>query len=152
MSTQRHGHSINGVRSLTHSTWHNMKSRCNNPKASGYRDYGAKGIKVCERWDIFENFVADMGERPGPEYSIERLDRTKNYCVENCKWATRLEQNRNRSMCIYITIEGKKQTVKEWAIEKGIKRQTIESRLKRGWSKYDAVMQPVVKGQKFKHS
>ena len=91
-----------------------------------------------------------MGERPGAKYSIERLDTTKDYCPENCKWATHFEQNRNRSMCIYITIEGKKQTVKEWALEKGIKRQTIERRLRLGWSHYDSVMQPVVLGQKFK--
>jgi hypothetical protein len=129
-----------------------MKSRCNNPKASGYNNYGAKGIEVCNRWNVFENFLIDMGERPGTEYSIERLDTTKDYCPENCKWATRLEQNRNRSMCIYITIKGKKQTVKEWALEKGVKRQTIEARLKRGWLAYDAVMQPVIKGQKIKCS
>jgi hypothetical protein len=150
MSTKRHGHSIAGARSLTHSTWHNMKSRCNNPKASGYNNYGAKGIQVCDRWAVFENFLIDMGERPGAEYSIERLDGTKNYCPENCKWATRLEKNRNRSMCIYITIEGKKQTVKEWALELNLNRQTIDRRLKLGWSHYDAVMQPVVLGQKFK--
>ena len=112
--------------------------------------YGGKGIKVCARWDTFENFLEDMGERPGPEYSIERIDSTKGYYPDNCKWATRIEQNRNRSMCIYITINGRCQTVKEWALEIGINRQTIERRLKLGWSDYDAVMQPVISGQKFK--
>ncbi len=150
MGSQRHGHSLNGIRSLTHSTWHNMRSRCNNPNIKAYFNYGAKGIKVCERWNIFENFLEDMGERPGPEYSIERIDYTKDYCPTNCKWATRIEQARNRSICIHITIEGKCQTVKEWAIKKGINRQTIERRLKLGWSHYDAVMQPVISGQKFK--
>jgi len=79
MGAKRHGHSLNGVRSLTHSTWHNMRSRCNNPNLKAYTNYGAKGIKVCERWNIFENFLQDMGERPGPEYSIERIDYTKDY-------------------------------------------------------------------------
>lgn len=152
MTTKRHGHSLNGKRSLTHSSWHNMKSRCTNPKISSYKNYGGKGIKVCKRWDVFENFLEDMGERPGPEYSIERINTAKNYCPENCRWATRLEQARNRSMCIKITINGKCQTVKEWALEVGIKRQTIEKRLKLGWSHYDAVMQPVISGQKFKLS
>jgi hypothetical protein len=152
MSTHRHGHSINGIRSLTHSSWHNMRSRCNNPKASGYQNYGGKGIQVCDRWNTFEDFLVDMGERPGPEYSIERIDLNKNYCPSNCKWATRTEQNRNRSMCIYLTINNKCQTIKEWALEMGIKRQTIERRLKLGWSQYDAVMQPVVFGQKFKRT
>ena len=150
MGTQRHGHSLNGERSLTHSTWHNMKTRCQNSNTKVYENYGAKGIKVCSQWDVFENFLEDMGERPGPDYSIERIDSTGNYCPDNCRWATRTEQNRNRSVCIFITIDGKCQTVKEWAIELGIKRQTIERRLKLGWSHYDAVMQPVVLGQKFK--
>jgi hypothetical protein len=91
-----------------------------------------------------------MGERPGKEYSIERIDLSKGYYPNNCKWATRTEQNRNRSMCIYITINNKRQTIKEWALEVGVNRQTIERRLKLGWSHYDAVMQPVVIGQKFK--
>lgn len=150
MSASRHGHSVNGKRSLTHSTWHNMRSRCNNPNSTGYKNYGAKGITVCKRWDSFENFLEDMGERPGPGYSIERIDSTKNYELGNCCWATRIEQARNRSMCIKLTLNGKCQTVKEWALEIGIKRQTIERRLKLGWSHYDAVMQPVILGQKFK--
>jgi hypothetical protein len=61
MGAQRHGHSINGIRSLTHSTWHNMRSRCNNPNTKAYEKYGAKGIKVCDRWDSFENFIMDRG-------------------------------------------------------------------------------------------
>ena len=127
-----------------------MKTRCQNSNTKAYKNYGAKGIKVCSRWDVFENFLEDMGERPGPYYSIERINSAGDYCPDNCKWATRTEQNRNRSMCIFITINNKCQTVKEWAIELGIKRQTIERRLKLGWSHYDAVMQPVVLGQKFK--
>ena len=150
MSTLRHGHSINGIRSLTHSSWHNMRSRCNNPNMKQYKDYGGKGIKVCERWNTFENFLKDMGERPGKKYSLDRIDLNKDYCPENCRWATHFEQARNRSICVYLTINDKRQTVKEWALEVGINRQTIERRLKLGWSHYDAVMQPVIPGQKFK--
>ena len=127
-----------------------MRSRCNNPNSTGYKNYGAKGITVCKRWDVFEKFLEDMGERPGKEYSIERIDSNKNYEPGNCRWATHTEQARNRSMCIKLTLDGKCQTVKEWALEVGIKRQTIERRLKLGWSEYDAVMQPVIPGQKFK--
>ena len=115
-----------------------------------YKDYGGKGIKVCERWNTFENFLKDMGERPGKKYSLDRIDLNKDYCPENCRWATHFEQARNRSLCVYLTINGKRQTVKEWALEVGIKRQTIERRLKLGWSHYDAVMQSVILGQKFK--
>lgn len=152
MTTLRHGHTVNGKRSLTHNCWHSLRERTRNPNCPCYLQYGAKGITCCERWNKFENFLEDMGERPGKEYSIDRIDNTLGYTPENCRWATHTEQNRNRSCCIYIEIEGKKQTVKEWSIELGIKRQTIERRLKLGWSDYDAVTQPVVRGQKFKKS
>jgi len=147
-----HGHTVNGKRSLTHNSWHALRERTLNPNCIYYPRYGGKGITCCERWNKFKNFLEDMGERPGKEYTIDRIDNTLGYTPENCRWATRTEQNRNRSCCIYIEIEGKKQTVKEWSIEIGINRQTIERRLKLGWSDYDAVMQPVVRGQKFKKS
>lgn len=139
----KHGHTVNGKRSLTHASWHCLRQRTQNPNSARYAKYGGKGITCCERWAKFENFLEDMGERPGKEYSIDRIDNTLGYTPENCRWATRIEQNRNRSCCIYIEINGKKQTVKEWALELGIKRQTIEKRLKLGWSHYDAVMKPV---------
>jgi len=145
----KHGHSLDGKRSLTHSSWHNLRRRTSNPNCPEYPQYGGQGITCCERWNTFKNFLEDMGERPGKEYSIDRIDNTLGYTPENCRWATRTEQNRNRSSCIYIEINGEKKTVKEWALDVGIKRQTIERRLKLGWSDYDAVMQPVITGQKF---
>ena len=75
--------------------WNGMHKRCTNPKDKNYKYYGARGISVCERWKIFENFYEDMGERPAGK-SIDRIDNDKNYCPENCKWSTAAEQNMNK--------------------------------------------------------
>jgi len=76
--------------------WRDMRRRCNNPKHADYPLYGARGVKVCERWQKFDNFIADMGPRPGKGYSIDRINNNGDYEPGNCKWATATEQSRNR--------------------------------------------------------
>jgi hypothetical protein len=91
-----HGHTRNRTVTPTYRAWVNMMTRCGNPKASQYARYGGRGIKVCDRWLKFENFAADMGECPAG-LSLEREDNDGNYQPDNCRWATKVEQCRNRS-------------------------------------------------------
>lgn len=90
-NNKRHGMS----ETREYAAWTAMRERCNNPTCHKFHLYGGRGIKVCERWDSFESFYADMGPRP-KGYSIERVDNDGSYEPSNCKWATKLEQNRNR--------------------------------------------------------
>jgi hypothetical protein len=89
---KRHGLSA----TREHATWLDMRNRCRNEKAHNYARYGGRGITICERWESFENFLADMGTKP-KGYSIERNDNDGNYEPGNCGWATRIEQNKNKS-------------------------------------------------------
>lgn len=81
-----------------HVIWRTMKNRCRNPKCKDYPKYGGRGIDMCDRWwDDFRAFLDDMGTKPSPEYTVERIDNDRGYEPDNCKWGTRLEQSRNRS-------------------------------------------------------
>jgi hypothetical protein len=95
-NTLRHGHSSSIFRTRTYQSWRGMINRCTSPSCNGYKYYGGQGIKICERWGKFENFLADMGERPEGK-TIDRFpDPYGNYEPENCRWATYKEQNANQ--------------------------------------------------------
>jgi hypothetical protein len=110
-----------------------MKSRCNNPNVKSYPDYGGRGIVVCNRWMKFENFYADMGERPFAGAEINRIDNDGNYTPENCEWVTREKNLKNTRQNVIIEAFGKSMTESEWAKETGLDRTVISYRIKSGW-------------------
>lgn len=126
--TKTHGLTESG----TYRSWTSMRTRCYNTKAVQYKYYGGKGIKICDRWTLFENFLDDMGLRPDGT-SLDRIDNTKDYEPGNCRWSSRKEQSRNRSMNIPVTFRGETKIVSEWAAVVGIAAKTLRWRLKRGW-------------------
>lgn len=93
----RHGYARNGERVSEYGIWLQMRDRCRNPNNRAYRWYGARGVKACERWNDFNNFIADMGPKPKCGWwSIDRIDSAGDYCPENCRWATRSQQRENQ--------------------------------------------------------
>lgn len=117
--------------SKTYKIWNGILSRCTRPRSTSYENYGGRGIAVCERWQMFPNFLADMGECP-PGSSIERIDNNGHYCPENCKWADRIEQGNNRRNNVIIEFNGEKLTAAQWGRKLGIARTTLIRRLRDG--------------------
>jgi hypothetical protein len=133
----RHGQAKFGHRSTEYHAWINMKSRVR-------RDRNYRGrVSICRRWSVFENFFADMGRRPSVRHSIERVNNDGNYTPKNCLWATRVEQQNNRRVCKYITAEGLRLTIAQWARRLGTRGATIQKRLLLGWGSVAAVTVPV---------
>ena len=128
LKLQRHGHS----RSPTYASWSAMKYRCLNSNHIAYAQYGGRGIKVCQRWLLFDNFLADMGMRPQGK-TLDRINVDGDYCAENCRWAYPKQQSRNRKNNRLLTFNSQRRTLTEWSEITGIKKTTIRERLNRGW-------------------
>src|SRR5580765_442212 len=117
----------------TYSSWEHMRSRCLNENNDEFFRYGGRGITVCERWNDFSAFLADMGPRPEGK-TLDRIDGDGNYEPGNCRWATPAQQTGNRGICIFIEYNGRTQSITDWAKELGMQAQKLRWRLRRGWS------------------
>ena len=126
-----------------YAAWNGMKTRCLNPRCDSYQHYGARGIRFCEEWSKFENFFRDMGKKPSPEYTLDRKDVNKDYCAENCKWSSPIEQERNKRCTRFFELDGVRLSLGEWAERTGINYQTLYSRVTtKKWSFEKAISKP----------
>lgn len=116
----------------TYRIWCSMRSRCSDKNSPKYKDYGGRGITVCERWNSYENFLEDMGEKP-QGMSIDRINNAGSYDPTNCRWATSKEQGSNKRNNKYIKFNGETKTASEWSRVYGLSLTTLNRRIDQGW-------------------
>jgi hypothetical protein len=136
-----HGNTVGRSASYAYTIWANMHSRCSNVNNTHYKNYGARGIGVCKEWSDFQVFLADMGT-PRAGDTIERIDNMDGYKPGNCRWATRLDQGRNKRNNRIVQAFGKSMCLSAWQDETGIRQECIRLRLNRGWSPEESVSIP----------
>jgi hypothetical protein len=121
-----------------------MMDRCRHPSHVRFARYGGRGIKVCERWESFENFLADMGNRPHGA-TLDRINTDGDYEPGNCRWATRVEQARNLNRNHRLTLNGESLPLSAWAERLGMCAATIRYRVEEGWSDEAALTTPLLR-------
>lgn len=141
-----HGDTPKGNWNRLYRIWSLMKDRCNNPNTPAYKDYGARGISVCNDWYDYMTFK-DWAMNHGYDISLtlDRIDYNGNYCPENCRWVSRSEQPRNRRYCVEYTIDGVTHILTDWARIYHILPGTIHARIKAGWDVKEAITTPLAK-------
>lgn len=139
-----HGFTKDGTVRTEYRIWGLMKDRCGNPRTPSYKNYGGRGIAVCERWLNFENFYADMGPRPSLQHSIDRIDVNGNYEPGNCRWALPSVQGSNRRNNLLITWNSETMTASQWGCFLGVSGKVLDARLRRGWDFEVAVYTPML--------
>lgn len=133
----RHHPSKNRTHGMTgtkiYGIWQKMWYRCTNSNYHHYKDYGGRGIKVCEEWKKFEQFYKDMGDPPNG-LTLERKKNNEGYSASNCTWATPSEQGDNRRSTVLLSYNDVTQSISRWAKERGMKNHTLANRIRLGWS------------------
>lgn len=130
--------------SRTYSSWCSMRNRCLNPKTPSFKQYGGRGITICKRWNKFENFLEDMGERP-ENCTLDKIDNNKGYLKSNCRWVTRTEQSRNRDYAKKVNFNGEDLCITNHAINFNQNPKTIFNRIYDGWTLKEALLTPARK-------
>lgn len=128
--------------------WVSMGQRCYNPKNEYYPCYGERGIKVCDRWrgrGSFVNFIQDMGRRPSPDSTLDRVENNGNYEPLNCRWATPEEQHNNTRRNVLLFFGGERLSISQWARRYGMGRATLRGRLEAGWDLESALTKPRIR-------
>lgn len=124
--------------------WGVINQRCMNPRNLGFKNYGARGITVCAEWsESFEAFLQDVGSRPGPGYSIDRIDNNRDYEPGNVRWATKQQQTRNTRRNRFVTLGDQTKPLVDWTIEFGLPYHTVLCRLRSGWDPARALKTPI---------
>lgn len=152
---------VTATRSTTHGKsqtrlygiWASMKSRCTNPKIPDYRNYGMRGISVCQEWaKSFEKFYAwAVSNGYSDELTIDRIDNNGNYCPENCRWSSKKEQDNNRRRCLLFEYHGKTQNLTQWCEELGIDYKLTHNRIFKSKMTFEqAISMPLMKSRSHK--
>jgi hypothetical protein len=134
-------HDLSKIRE--YNIWGNMLYRCNTPSCKLYKNYGGRGIKVCDDWLIFDNFIKDMGFRPTVNHSLDRIDVDGDYNVSNCRWATNKQQSRNRTNSVLIHIDGLSMQIDDYCEKYNLSKHAIKNRVRRGWSNDRIIKTPI---------
>ena len=145
MSNYKHGYAVTGAarnknnpKWRAHVAWLHMRQRCDNPVGVDIANYGGRGIRYTSEWSVFENFIRDMGDPPDG-HSLDRINPNGNYSKENCRWATRKQQNSNKRRHTFIEHNGEKLLLWQWAEKLGVPQSTLRNRFYRGWAVGDVL-------------
>lgn len=141
-------HGLSRKYKAEYQVWLTMRNRCRLPSVPCYPRYGGRGIKVCERWEDFSNFMSDMGPRPSSKHSIERNENDGHYEPSNCRWATLEEQANNKCTSHFIVIGEVRRTLTQWCSHFGVNPKSVATRISRGWDPIEALTTAFTRGSK----